>query len=119
MDKTTKDELKQKRQMLHDNQLIMNKKRMQLKNKNNFKDYVFLVNKWKVVVYIFYFIALPYIAGVLLLFFFVAGGNLENFQLLNLSAFSVIWLIGYEIAAICLLLWIVILYVKRANRKEH
>ncbi|HHO65693.1 MAG TPA: hypothetical protein ENJ71_04130 [Epsilonproteobacteria bacterium] len=55
-----------------------------------------------------YFITLPYIAGLLFLFFYVAEGKAELFLSLNdESSFILTWAIGYEIIAALLLLYIV------------
>lgn len=54
-----------------------------------------------------YFITLPYIAGLLFLFFYVAHGDAELFLSLNdQSSFILSWAIGYEIIASLLLLYI-------------
>jgi len=54
-----------------------------------------------------YFVTLPYIAGLLFLFFYVAGGKSELFLSLNDdSSFILTWTIGYEIIAAILLLLI-------------
>jgi len=55
-----------------------------------------------------YFIVLPYIAGLLFLFFYVGGGKTELFLSLNEeSSFMLTWAIGYEIIAGVLILWII------------
>jgi len=55
-----------------------------------------------------YFILLPYIAGLLFLFFYVGDGKTELFLSLNEdSSFIMTWAIGYEIIAAFILLWIV------------
>ncbi len=54
-----------------------------------------------------YFITLPYIAGLLFLFFYVAKSKKELFLALNEdSSFIFTWAIGYEIIASLILLWI-------------
>ncbi len=54
-----------------------------------------------------YFVSLPYIAGVLFLFFYVADGKVEVFSSLNQeSSFILTWAIGYEILAVLALLYI-------------
>jgi len=69
--------------------------------------------------YTLYFIAIPYIVGITFLFFYVAHGAYNNFALLELNAFLIIWAIGYEVTAILLLTSIFLLYVKflRDNTK--
>jgi hypothetical protein len=55
-----------------------------------------------------YFISLPYIAGLLFLFFYVSEGKYEIFLSLNQeSSFILTWAIGYEILAIFTLLYII------------
>lgn len=55
-----------------------------------------------------YFISLPYIAGLLFLFFYVADGEYEVFLSLNQeSSFILTWAIGYEILAGLMLLYII------------
>ncbi len=134
MNETTEDELNQKRNMLYYNQLIMNERRAKSMHekkakvikkgasfgaqKVDFKDYLFIPDEWEFVAYTLYFVGIPYIVGALFLFLFVANANWENFQLLNLNAFPIVWLIGYEIVAICLLIWIMILYLTYDTEDE-
>ena len=55
-----------------------------------------------------YFITLPYVAGLLFLFFYVADGKKELFLALNDdSSFFLTWAIGYEIIAGLIILWII------------
>jgi len=55
-----------------------------------------------------YFILLPYIAGLLFLFFYVANGKTELFLSLNDdSSFILTWAIGYEIIATLAILYII------------
>ena len=57
---------------------------------------------------LFYFITLPYIAGLFFLFFYVAEGSIELFVSLNDGAsFLLTWTIGYEMIATLILLYIV------------
>jgi len=55
-----------------------------------------------------YFVSLPYIAGLLFLFFYVADAKPELFLSLNEeSSFILTWAIGYEILAAIVLLYII------------
>ena len=57
---------------------------------------------------IMYFILLPYIAGLIFLFFYVGEGKTELFLSLNEdSSFILTWAIGYEIIAILMILYII------------
>ena len=54
-----------------------------------------------------YFVALPYIAGLLFLFFYVSNGKVDVFSSLNQeSSFILTWALGYEILAVLALLYI-------------
>jgi len=134
MNDTTEEELKQKKKMLYQNQLILNERRAKSHHnkktkfaqkhagfgskKVDFKDYLFIPEQWKFIAYVLYVLVVPYIAGALFLFVFVANASWENFKLLNLHASPVVWLIGYEIVAICLLIWIMILYITYNEEDE-
>jgi len=54
-----------------------------------------------------YFITLPYLTGLAFLFFFVGSGNTSLFASLSHDAsYLLTWIIGYEILAVIILLWI-------------
>ena len=135
MNKTVEDELNKKKNMLYYNQLIMSERRAKstgnkkskfsinrqgfTSQKVDFKDYLFVPEEWEGLTYTLYFVGVPYLVGAIFLFLFIAGGNWDNFQLLNLNAFFIVWLIGYEIVAICLLIWIMILYLTYDIDEEY
>ena len=55
-----------------------------------------------------YFVSLPYILGLIFLFFYIAEGKLEVFVSVNSeSPFFITWAIGYEILAALIILWII------------
>ena len=63
-----------------------------------------------------YFVSLPYIAGLLFQFFYIADGKTELFLSLNeQSSFILTWVIGYEIIATIILLYIVKMAIGFAN----
>ena len=86
-----------------------------------FGDYVFVINGYEGIFYTLYFLAVPYITGAIFLFFFVAGGSYDNFMLLDMNAFLIVWLIGYEIVATLILITIFISFLKydRAPKKKN
>lgn len=68
---------------------------------------------------VIYIISLPYIIGLLFLFFVVAEANVERFLVISGdSAFFLTWAIGYEILAGLILLWIVKMAVGFANESR-
>ncbi|WP_457744264.1 hypothetical protein [Sulfurimonas sp.] len=132
MNESIEDVLRKKRDMLYYNQLMREerkssaKKEQKKKKKNvsfgsqkvDFKDYIYVPEEWQGLAYIIYFVLIPYIAGAIFLFLIVAGASYENFMLLNIKAFPIVWLIGYEIVAICLLVWILILYLTYDDEED-
>ena len=126
MNNTIEDELTKQRNMIYYNQLVMNerkaryssgKKRVKkstsfAKQKVEFRDFLYIPEEWEFAAYTFYFVGIPYIVGAIFLFLFVAHGSYESFKLLNLNAFLIVWMIGYEIVAIFSLLWILVLYLQ-------
>ncbi|SFV90195.1 hypothetical protein MNB_SV-4-278 [hydrothermal vent metagenome] len=55
-----------------------------------------------------YFVTIPYIVGLVFIFFYVSNGNATAFGSLNTdSNFFLIWALGYEIVAVFVLLMIV------------
>ena len=80
--------------------------------KVDFKDFIYVPEEWAALVYAIYIVIIPYITGVIFLFLAIARGNYENFKLLNIQAFPIVWLIGYEMVAVVMLVWILVLYLK-------
>jgi len=135
MNESIEDELTKKRNMLYYNQLVMNDKKAQHGSKKkhktkkksqsfasqevHFSDFLYIPEEWAAAFYVLYGVGIPYLAGAIFLFFFVAGGSYENFKLLNTNAFIVVWLIGYEIVAILSLIWILILYLQYDNEENE
>jgi len=76
------------------------------------EDYLVVPEGLEYFAYLFYFIAIPYATGAIFLFFVVASANIDNFLLLNTSAFFIVWAIGYEIVAVFLLIYISYLFLK-------
>jgi len=66
-----------------------------------------------------YFISLPYIAGLLFQFFYIADAKVELFLSLNeQSSFILTWAIGYEILATLILLYIIKMAISFANESR-
>ncbi|MBU1994983.1 hypothetical protein KKC15_09780 [bacterium] len=88
----------------------------------DFSRYITAPEGWEGVVYSAYFLLIPYIVGSIFLFLFIANGSIDNFMLLNMGAFYIVWAIGYEIVASIALVWIFILFIKynnAAKKKSH
>ena len=68
---------------------------------------------------VIYIISLPYITGLLFLFFVVAEANVDRFLAVNEeSAFFLTWAIGYEILAALIVLWIIKMAIGFANESR-
>jgi len=66
-----------------------------------------------------YFVSLPYIAGILFIFFYISKGSLETFSSFNQNqTFILTWAIGYEIIASLIMLWILKMAVSFANESR-
>ncbi|MEA1919187.1 MAG: hypothetical protein U9N52_05055 [Campylobacterota bacterium] len=96
------------------------------KNKDNFgsqevdvKDFIISPEGWEGIMFTFYFLSIPYITGIIFLFLFIARADMENFLVFDLTAFFVVWAIGYEIVASLILITIFISYLKYMTRKEN
>nr|WP_321268440.1 hypothetical protein [uncultured Sulfurimonas sp.] len=108
--------------MIYYNQILRadKKKKKAKKQKNssfskkeiNLKDYLYVVEGLEPLIYTLYFVCIPYIMGLIFLFFTIAGADFSNFKLLDVSAFFIVWAIGYEIVATLLLISIFVMYLK-------
>lgn len=68
---------------------------------------------------VIYIISLPYIIGLLFLFFVVAEANVERFlSVSGGSSFFLTWAIGYEILAGLIMLWIIKMAIGFANESR-
>jgi len=61
--------------------------------------------------YTIYFLLIPYAAGALFLFFFIAHVSFEKFLQLDLASLFIVWAIGYELIAVVLLVIIFLSYL--------
>jgi len=75
------------------------------------KDIILDPQRYKTIFLFIYFLIIPYLAGVVFLFFFIAGADYNNFMLLNMTSVFIVWAIGYEIVATIALLVIYIMFL--------
>ncbi|WP_294966879.1 hypothetical protein [Sulfurimonas sp.] len=82
------------------------------KKEINLKDYLYVPDGLEPLLYTLYFVLIPYIIGSVFLFTTIAGANFDNFKLLDMSSFFIVWAIGYEIVATLLLISILVMFLK-------
>lgn len=80
--------------------------------KVDFSNYLAAPEGYEMVIYPLYFLFTPYIVGALFIFLFIASGSFSAFQQLDMSAFLIVWMIGYEIVATALLIGILVNFLK-------
>jgi len=67
-----------------------------------------------------YFITVPYITGLLFIFFYIGKGDTTVFLSLNSEhSFLITWAVGYEIVALLILLWIAKLWLASFFRVDE
>ena len=66
-----------------------------------------------------YAIVIPYVVGATFLFVTIAGTSFDNFMLLDMTKFFIVWAIGYELVATFLLLFIFISFLKFNKQNNH
>lgn len=74
-------------------------------------DYILSPEGWEGLMFFLYFVSIPYLIGALFLFIFVAQGSVVNFFVLDISAFFIVWAIGYEVIASLILITIFFSYL--------
>ncbi len=124
MNESMEEDLRKKRDMLYYNQLVKAERKKSNKKKQkkqkvsfgaqkvDFRDFIYVPEEWAGLAYAIYTVLIPYVAGAIFLFLVIARGSYENFKLLDINAFPIVWLIGYEIVAVVMLIWILVLYLK-------
>ncbi|MBN2894717.1 MAG: hypothetical protein JXK05_02355 [Campylobacterales bacterium] len=83
------------------------------------RQYILVPEGWEGVIFPLYFLLLPYFVGILFIFLFVAGSDIDNFLVLDFTAFFVLWAIGYEIIATLILLTLIVSYFKWTWRHKR
>ena len=83
----------------------------------DYRDFVFSPEGYEGIVLSLYILVIPYLAGLMFLFLFVAEANYEYFLQFNLASFFIIWAIGYEVCAALILIGIFIAWLKHINNR--
>lgn len=65
----------------------------------DYRDYVISPEGYEGAALVFYISTVPYVAGLLFIYLFIARAQAEYFIGLDLASFFVIWAMGYEVCA--------------------
>jgi hypothetical protein len=82
----------------------------------DYRDFVFSPAGYEGPATIIYIALIPYIMGLLVLFF-IAEESYEHFMEFNLASYFIIWAIGYEMCALVLLIIIFIAWFKQSTNR--
>lgn len=65
----------------------------------NISDYIYMPKGFEIPMFIIYFLSIPYSAGLIFIYFFIADREISNFIALDIFIFLPVWAIGYEVVA--------------------
>ena len=71
-------------------------------------DYIFLPEGMEGFMLLVYFILIPYGVGLIIIWLFIAGGNMDSFLVLDIFTIIPVWSIGYEASAGLIMLKIIL-----------
>ena len=75
-----------------------------LQHKVALSDYINLPDGVQELLFLLLFLVIPYVVGIVVIFFLVAKASLESYRLLNMDSYFLLWTIGYEVLGLLLLL---------------
>ncbi len=83
----------------------------------NYRKYMFVPEGYEGLMIFLHLLILPYLVGFSFLFLFIAKASYESFLAFNLLSYFVIWAIGYEVAAVLIIVIIILAWLNhRKNR---
>jgi len=77
-----------------------------LQRKVALSDYVNLPDGVQELLVFLLFLVIPYVVGIVVIFFLVAKASLETYERLNMDSYFLSWTIGYEVLGLLVLLLI-------------
>jgi len=83
-------------------------------------DYLFLPEGLEWVMLLLYFVTIPYGIGLIVIWLFIAGGNMDSFLILDIFTIIPVWSIGYETIGGLIMLNIIISAIRfYAGKKAY
>jgi len=80
------------------------------------KDYIISPEGYESIMFFIYFLTIPYLVGLTVLFFYVADGDFQKFQMIDFTTLFVVWMIGYEVVAATVLFFIFLAFIRSFGR---
>ena len=77
-----------------------------LQRKVTLSDYINLPDGVQELLFFSLFLVIPYVVGIVVIFFLVAKASLETYERLNMDSYFLSWTIGYEVLGLLVLLLI-------------
>ncbi len=75
-------------------------------------DYIISPEGYESIVFSLYFLIVPYLVGLTVVFFYVADADFKTFQMIDFTTLFVVWMIGYEVIAAIILFFIFIAFLR-------
>ncbi len=104
-------------------QARQDKHRRKKKNNDDFlsqevdvKDYIVSPEGYESIMFFIYFLTLPYLIGLTVIFFYVADGDFDKFQMIDFTTLFVVWMIGYEVIAATIIFFIFLAFIRSFGR---
>jgi hypothetical protein len=76
------------------------------------KAFIIAPEGYETFMFIIYFLTIPYLAGLIFLYLFIADGSFSHFLNFKITSYFVIWMIGYEVVAAIVLTMIAYAFAK-------
>ncbi|RUM60999.1 MAG: hypothetical protein DSZ03_09200 [Sulfurimonas sp.] len=81
-------------------------------------DYIISPEGYESIVFSLYFLIVPYLVGLTVVFFYVADADFKTFQMIDFTTLFVVWMIGYEVIAAIILFFIFIAFLRSLARSS-
>ncbi len=81
-------------------------------------DYIISPDGYESIMFFVYFLTLPYLVGLTVVFFYVADADFNTFQMIDFTTLFVVWMIGYEVIAAIILFFIFIAFLRSFVRSS-
>ncbi len=81
-------------------------------------DYIISPEGYESIVFSLYFLIVPYLVGLTVVFFYVADADFKTFQMIDFTTLFVVWMIGYEVIAAVILFFIFIAFLRSLSQSS-